>query len=104
MTADTEPVRQVTASAIVTREDSGTGWLRLREGGRYFDVAIAGEWRGRVTLEVRPPLGDAGTGRRMASFDANIWKLFCLDRDAEVRLWVRPGEFGGGEMMLELGN
>lgn len=102
--AETESVGQVTMSATVTRENSGTAWLRLREGGRYFDVAIAGDWQGRVTLEVRPPGdGSAAATRTLETFQANTGELLCLDQDLEVRLWVREGDFHGGRVKLEIG-
>jgi hypothetical protein len=36
-------------------------------------------------------------------FNANIDDLFVLEQDVDVRLWVRAGEFDGGEACLEMG-
>lgn len=98
------PVAQETVSATVTSGDNGTAWLPLREGGRYFDIVIAGIWRGRVTLEVRPQDETSPpAGRMLEVFANNTAELYCLDQDSDVRLWVRKGDFIGGEMRLELG-
>lgn len=61
-------------------------------------------WHGRVTLEVRKPEAPRNAVTCLRAFDRNIWDLFSLDSDAEVRLWVRKGDFLGGQMVLELGN
>ncbi len=47
--------QQITVTETVTCDGCGTDWLPLREGGRYFDISIEGEWRGTVTLEMRSP-------------------------------------------------
>lgn len=98
------PVAQETVSATVTSGDNGTAWLPLREGGRYFDIVIAGDWHGRVTLEVRPQGKISATaGGMLEVFVKNTAELYYLDQDSDVRLWVRKDDFIGGEMRLELG-
>jgi hypothetical protein len=100
-------VCQVTLFEAVTRDECGTAWLRVYEGCRYFDVSIGGVWQGRVTLEIQPVYGvDSGRNdvKCLQVFDRNTRKLFCLDSDAEVRLWIRKGDLKDGEVMLELGN
>lgn len=97
-------MRQVTLTETVTRDDSGTGWLRVCAGCRYFDVSITGDWRGRVTLEARRPGDVSQTVECLELFSGNTWKLFHLQEDSEVRLWVRGGELREGEVTLELGN
>tara|TARA_R110002072_G_scaffold24763_11_gene83752 strand:+ start:390 stop:707 length:318 start_codon:yes stop_codon:yes gene_type:complete len=104
MTATKHAVLQETVSATVTSGDAGTGWLALREGGRYFDMSIAGDWEGRVTLELRACPGRPGsTVMALAVFVKNAEELFHVDRDSDVRLWVRNGDFGRGRIRLELG-
>lgn len=97
-------IRQVTLIETVTRDGTGTGWLRVCKGCRYFDVAIGGVWQGRVTLEVRSPARASRHVECLETFEGNIWKLFSLDRDTEVRLWVRKGDLEFGEVTLEIGN
>lgn len=104
MDCNPSPVRQVTLTETVTREDCGTGWLRVEDGCRYFDVSIGGDWRGAVTLEIRPAEVSLKCPGHLEIFCGNMWKLFHLDGDADVRLWVRKGDFQEGEMTLELGN
>lgn len=98
------PVKQQTVSATITCAERGTDWLSLRQGGRYFDITIKGNWTGRVTLEVRPY--GARSVRAVSVlevFAQNTSELFRLDQDADVRLWVRENDFTGGNMKLELG-
>lgn len=99
-----DAAEQATVSAVVTRDDNGTAWLNLREGGRYFDVTITGDWQGRATLEVRTPENrTASTISVLGVFEQNTLELFYLERDSDVRLWVRKGDYVCGEMRLELG-
>lgn len=95
---------QQTVAATITSADSGTDWLPLREGGRYFDIIIEGNWTGRVALEVRPLGGrSAAAASVLEVFAKNANELFCLDQDADVRLWVRKGDLADGKMKVEIG-
>ena len=96
-------VQQVSVFATVMRAESGTDWLPLREGGRYFAVSVRGDWQGRIALEVRKPGGDSASPETLELFRSNTEDLFVLEHDVDVRLWARAGEFCGGEARLELG-
>lgn len=105
MTGRDGPAQQQTVSAVITCAGRGTDWLSLRESGRYFDITIKGKWSGRVTLEVRDHnVRFAAPICLLEVFAENTDELFRLDQDADVRLWVREGDFVSGKVQLELGN
>jgi hypothetical protein len=66
-------------------------------------VSIRGSRRGRIVLEVRMPPRESARPETLELFNANIDDLFVLEQDVDVRLWVRAGEFDGGEACLEMG-